>query len=129
FVVIEHSESPGWRRRATDNVHDDVNATKVPADSIDHRGATRRRGHVSGNEHSISSLRTGPGRGQDLGAHLRQPRDHRLAQTLGAAGHKGALPSKSIELAEHHSISRDTILPPSISKMCSSVIGLPGKLP
>jgi hypothetical protein len=32
-------------------------------------------------------------------------------------------------MAEHYRISRDTIFPPSISNMWSSVIGLPGKLP
>ena len=130
LVVIEHSESPGWRRRATDNVHDDVNATKVPPDSIDYSRATCRRGDVSSNEHSICRLRTRPGRAQDLGTHLRQPRDDCLAQTLGAAGHEGTLPYKAIEMAvEHHRISRDTIFPPLISKMWSSMIGLPGKLP
>jgi len=91
-----------------------VNPAKAPADSIGNGLAAVGAGDVGRNKHLIArklAARSRPGQDFDTGSD------------------KGAKAAAELEIFTHRRISSETIRPPSISKIFSSLIGLPGKLP
>jgi hypothetical protein len=80
FVVVGYGEAAGRRRRATDDMRDDVYAAKTIADRIHDGGPSFRRRYIGDDERvrvgKIFRPRTG--RGQDDRPGLAQCRDHGL---------------------------------------------------
>src|ERR1700680_4814890 len=110
-------------------MNNDVDAAEAFADGIGNLRAGFRTGHIGGDEHLVAGmLATRSCGGKDFDTGISQPGDNSLANTLGAARDEGAKAPK-LEISTHGRISSETIRPSSISKICSRLIGLPGKSP
>ncbi len=121
FVVVEQGETACRRRRAADDMHQDVDAAEAITDRVRDDRAAFGGGHIRRDEQLGV---------EGIGGHagLAQSRHHRGADPLGAAGDERPA-SLQLEVLAHERISSEVILSSSISKLNWRSMGLPGKLP
>src|ERR1043165_6629574 len=110
-------------------MHEDIETAELPATGVGDGRASLHCGNIRRNELGFADV---PGtlacRRKHLRACLTQRGHHRGAHAFRSAGHQRALVLK-FEIAAHHRVSSERIFPSASTKLKSTVIGLPGKLP
>src|SRR4029453_13410017 len=106
LTIVQHRVPSRGRRRATDNMDDDVDAAETIMNGLHHHRASLGGSDVGGNEkirgNGVAGCRAGGD--EDLGTGLRQPRRYRLADPPGATGDQGP-PAVKFEVVVHHRVS------------------------
>ena len=112
LVIIENRESAGRRGRAADNVDDDVNATKTPANSSATIAQPSAVGDVCGDEHRIGRIvveRSRRGQDFDTGISASAPRP--LLPHPWSAGDEGAAALELAFIGSWADLQRDDLVP------------------